>query len=307
MTEFAIETRHLSYAYGKKKKVVKDLDIRVERGKIYSFLGPNGAGKSTTIKLLLGLLRAGQGNIKLLGFDNSDRMAINKRIGVLVESPGLYEHLSGYSNLKIQADIRGVDEARVKEVIRQVNMQEAAHAKVKTYSTGMKQRIGLAIAMLQKPDLLILDEPTNGLDPKGIREIRNLLIELNRELGITIFLSTHLLSEAERVSHRIGIIQRGELLFQGSRKELQALKSSSVRAMFNTSDNTKASELLSNGRLVETNEDGLLLVECNDEKEVAELNRQLVENGFDVYHASVYQADLEEMFLNLTNEENHEK
>lgn len=307
MTEYAIETSRLSYAYGKKKDVVKDLSIRVEKGKIYSFLGPNGAGKSTTIKLLLGLLRARQGCIKLLGYDNSDRMAVNKRIGVLVESPGLYEHLSGYSNLKIQAAVRNVDEARVQEVIRQVNMQEAARAKVNTYSTGMKQRIGLAIAMLQKPDLLILDEPTNGLDPKGIREIRDLLIELNQELGITIFLSTHLLSEAEKVSHRIGIIQKGKIIFQGSRKELQALKSSSVRAIFNTNNNLKAKDILATHRQVEKREDGYLLVECEDENEIAALNRELVNNNLDVFHATAYQADLEEMFLNLTNEENHEK
>jgi ABC-2 type transport system ATP-binding protein len=221
---------------------------------------------------------------------------------VLVESPGLYEHLSGRRNMELQAGIRGVNKARVDEVLKQVGMEDAAGNKVKTYSTGMKQRIGLGIAMLQKPELLVLDEPTNGLDPKGIREIRDLLINLNRELGITIFLSTHLLSEAERVSHQIGIIQKGRLVFEGSRKELQSMKSSSIKAWINTNDNEKAKELLGANRQVDVHEDGFLLVECDDEKQIADFTRLLVENQMDVFHASVYQADLEEMFLNLTND-----
>lgn len=303
MTENAIETKQLTYSYGKKKNVVKDLNIKVEKGKIYSFLGPNGAGKSTTIKLLLGLLHTSQGNIAILNYDQSKRISINQHIGVLVESPGLYEHLSGKANLKLQADLRGVSKERVLEVLKQVEMEHAANAKVKTYSTGMKQRIGLAAAMLRKPELLILDEPTNGLDPKGIREIRDLLINLNRELGITIFLSTHLLSEAERLSHRIGIIQQGKLVFQGSRKELQNMKSSAVRAWINTDDNEKAAEILGKDNNVEKHEDGYLLVDCTDEKQVADFTRALVNENLNVYHASVYQADLEEMFLNLTKDE----
>ncbi|MGM0613700.1 MAG: ABC transporter ATP-binding protein [Bacteroidota bacterium] len=303
MTENAIETKQLTYSYGKKKNVVKDLNIKVEKGKIYSFLGPNGAGKSTTIKLLLGLLHARQGDIAILNYDQSKRISINQHIGVLVESPGLYEHLSGKANLKLQADLRGVSKERVSEVLKQVEMEHAANAKVKTYSTGMKQRIGLAAAMLQKPELLILDEPTNGLDPKGIREIRDLLINLNRELGITIFLSTHLLSEAERLSHRIGIIQQGKLVFQGSRKELQNMKSSAVRAWINTDDNEKAADILGKDNNVEKHEDGYLLVDCTDEKQVADFTRTLVNEKLNVYHASVYQADLEEMFLNLTKDE----
>lgn len=303
MTENAIETKQLTYSYGKKKNVVKDLNIKVEKGKIYSFLGPNGAGKSTTIKLLLGLLHARQGDIAILNYDQSKRISINQHIGVLVESPGLYEHLSGKANLKLQADLRGVSKERVSEVLKQVEMEHAANAKVKTYSTGMKQRIGLAAAMLRKPELLILDEPTNGLDPKGIREIRDLLINLNRELGITIFLSTHLLSEAERLSHRIGIIQQGKLVFQGSRKELQNMKSSAVRAWINTDDNEKAAEILGKDNNVEKHEDGYLLVDCTDEKQVADFTRALVNENLNVYHASVYQADLEEMFLNLTKDE----
>lgn len=303
MIENAIETKQLSYSYGKKKNVVKDLDIKVEKGKIYSFLGPNGAGKSTTIKLLLGLLHTNQGNINILSYDQSERVSINQHIGVLVENPGLYEHLSGKANLEIQADLRGISKDRITEVVKQVEMEKAANAKVKTYSTGMKQRIGLAVAMLQKPDLLILDEPTNGLDPRGIREIRDLLIKLNQELGITIFLSTHLISEAERLSHRIGIIQQGKLVFQGSRKELENMKSSAVSAWINTDDNEKAAEILGKNNQVEKHEDGYLLIDCTDEKQIADFTRTLVHENLNVYHASVYQADLEEMFLNLTKDE----
>ncbi|MCF8330997.1 MAG: ABC transporter ATP-binding protein [Bacteroidales bacterium] len=302
MAENAIHVGHLEYAYGR-KNVIKDLNLKVKKGNIYSFLGPNGAGKSTTIKLLLGLLIPNKGNIHILGFDANDRMSINRRIGVLVESPGLYEHLSGYQNMEIQAQLRGVQKQRVDEVIEQVGMKDAANAKVKTYSTGMKQRIGLGIAMLQKPELLILDEPTNGLDPQGIREIRNLLIDLNKELGITIFLSTHLLSEAEKVSHQIGIIQRGNLVFEGSRSELQKVRFSAAKAKVNTNDNQKAREILENNNYIpEEHPEGFLLVECEDQKQLSGISRLLLDNDLDVYHSSLYEADLEEMFLNLIKE-----
>ncbi|MFO8054897.1 MAG: ABC transporter ATP-binding protein [Bacteroidales bacterium] len=301
MTAYAIKTEQLSYAYGKGKQVVHDLDLRVEKGKIYSFLGPNGAGKSTTIKLLLGLLQAKHGKIEIMALDSSGRLAINREIGVLVESPGLYEHLSGKRNLEIQADLRGVEKARISEVLLQVGMKDAGRDKVKTYSTGMKQRLGLAAAMLQKPKLLILDEPTNGLDPRGIREIRDLLIDMNRALGITIFLSTHLLSEAERVSHQVGIIQQGKLVFQGNKNELQSLRSSARVVMVTTNNNEKAQSMLNKAYKIQSREDGYLLVNCETETEIAKIIRMLVEKGLEVYHASVVREDLEEMFLNLTN------
>ena len=279
------------------------MNLKVEKGKIYSFLGPNGAGKSTTIKLLLGLLIPDKGDIHILGFPANNRITINGKIGVLVESPGLYEHLSGYKNMEIQAQLRGVEKQRVNEVIEQVGMKDAANAKVKTYSTGMKQRIGLGIALLQKPELLILDEPTNGLDPQGIREIRDLLIDLNKELKITIFLSTHLLSEAEKVSHQIGIIQSGKLVFEGNRNELQKMRSSVAKAKINTNDNQKARELLENNNYKpEEHPDGFLLVECESQKQLSGISRLLLENDLDVYHSSLYEADLEEMFLNLIKE-----
>lgn len=304
MKDYAIQTNQLDYAYRNKEKVLHNLNLQMEKGKIYSFLGPNGAGKSTTIKLLLGLLLTNQGSIELLGYNNSsERIDVNKRIGVLVESPGLYEHLSGRRNLEIQASLRGIDKARIDEELRQVSMEQAAKSKVKTYSTGMKQRLGLAIALLQKPELLILDEPTNGLDPKGIREIRDLLINLNKELGISIFLSTHLISEAEKVSHSIGIIQKGKLVFQGTRNELQNMKSFSSTAIIRTEDNEKASSILEGERQVKSGEEGRLIVDCKDEKELAQLNRKLLDNQLEVYHLSMHQSDLEEMFLTLTNEE----
>ncbi len=305
MTQYAIKTEHLSYAYShRQKRVVHDLDIRVEKGKIYSFLGPNGAGKSTTIKLILGLIRPDQGRIELAGHHaapQGQRLEIHRKTGILVESPGLYQHLSGQANLKIQAKMRKTNPARIGEVLAQVDMLEAASRKVKTYSTGMKQRLGLAAALLHKPSLLILDEPTNGLDPKGIREIRDLLISLNKNQGITIFLSTHLLSEAEKVSHQIGIIQQGKLLFQGSRNELQSLRSARMMARINTNNNAEAQKILSTDRQVQTDEEGYLLVECDQEKQITQFNRKLVESGLDVYYAAIVREDLEDMFLNLTN------
>ncbi|MFO8087060.1 MAG: ABC transporter ATP-binding protein [Bacteroidales bacterium] len=302
MSELAINADHLVFSYRHNTKTLYDVGLKVEKGKIYSFLGPNGAGKSTTIKLLLGLLTPSRGEISILGIPSQNRQAINKQIGVLVESPGLYEHLSGYKNIEIQADLRNVGRQRIIEVIQQVGMEKAAAQKVKTYSTGMKQRIGLAVALLQKPDLLVLDEPTNGLDPKGIREIRDLLIDLNRDLGITIFLSTHLLSEAERLSHQIGIIQKGRLVFEGSQQELQAMKTSAAKAVVNTNDNSKAIQLLGEHYSVIQNQDGRLLLDCPDNKTMAEVIRRLVDHKLDVYHASVFEEDLEEMFLNLTKD-----
>lgn len=305
MTQYAIKTEHLSYAYSSgQPHVVHDLDIRVERGKIYSFLGPNGAGKSTTIKLILGLIRPIRGVIELAGHPmvaGGHQQDIFRQTGILVESPGLYQHLSGLANLKIQARMRGVSLAQISEVLARVDMLEAAGRKVKTYSTGMKQRLGLAAALLHNPSLLILDEPTNGLDPKGIREIRDLLISLNRDQNITIFLSTHLLSEAEKVSHQIGIIQKGKLLFQGTRNELKSMRTAGMIAKINTNNNAEAHKVLSEGRQVQTDEEGYLLVECEQEKDITTFNRKLVESGLDVYYAAIVQEDLEDMFLNLTN------
>lgn len=220
MTDYAIDTHQLTRRFGQ-RETVKRIDLKVPKREIYGFLGPNGAGKTTTIRMLLGLIRASSGDIRILGKDlNKNRMEILKDVGSLVESPSYYAHLSGYKNLKIVTLMHGIPESRINEVLQWVRLEQAAHRPVKGYSLGMKQRLGIAMALITKPKLLILDEPTNGLDPSGIQEIRELITRLPRDFDITVLLSSHLLSEIEQVATYVGIINHGELIFQGPLQEL---------------------------------------------------------------------------------------
>jgi ABC-type multidrug transport system ATPase subunit len=200
----------------------RSLTCKFQKGAIYGFLGPNGAGKTTTIRLLLDLLPASSGTVKVFGKSlRQDRNLILFRIGALIETPSLYEHLTGLDNLKVTANLRSIRNDRVWEVLKLVGLGLEAGKYVHNYSLGMKQRLGLALALLSSPDLLILDEPTNGLDPSGIIEIRELLRELNVKQGVTILVSSHLLSEVERLVSHVGIIGQGEMLFQGPLEELR--------------------------------------------------------------------------------------
>lgn len=218
-----ISTEKLSYSFGK-EKVLKDISFNVRKGAIYGFLGPNGAGKTTTIRLLLGLLEANEQQPVIFGQTmQQNRMQILSRIGSLIEQPSVYEHLSGFENLMITARYRLLEKQRVYEVLELVKLTTQAKKKVGAYSLGMKQRLGLAMALMGKPDLLILDEPVNGLDPIGIIETRELLMRLNREHGITVFLSSHLLSEIQKMVSHVGIINDGKMVFQGTIAEFKLL------------------------------------------------------------------------------------
>ena len=210
-----IETVGLSRSFGA-VKAVEDLKLVVPRASVYGFLGPNGAGKTTTIRMLLGLIRPDEGEAFVFGQSiRTNRMEILGRLGALVEHPACYPHLTGRENLEIIRRLRGLPKSSIGEALGIVKLEEAAKRLVKHYSTGMKQRLGLAIALLGQPELLILDEPTNGLDPAGIHEMRDLIVRLPEALGITVFLSSHLLGEVEQVASHIGIIQRGKQVFQG--------------------------------------------------------------------------------------------
>ncbi len=218
-----IETHSLTKGTGSQMRV-NHLDLRVPEGCVYGFLGPNGAGKTTTLKLLLGLLRPTDGTITLLGQKMTDknRLAILKHTGSLIESPSFYGHLTGLENLQIIAKLKKVPAAEITNVLQTVRLYEQKDKKVKQYSLGMKQRLGIAMALLGNPRLLILDEPTNGLDPAGIQEIREFIKNLPVLRQITVVVSSHLLSEMEQMADMVGIINHGTLIYQGSMAALEA-------------------------------------------------------------------------------------
>jgi lantibiotic transport system ATP-binding protein len=201
--------------------VLRDVSLAVPRGSIYGFLGPNGAGKTTTLRLLLGLLRRQRGRICVLGVElERNRTAVLARTGSLIESPSLYGQLTAAENLRVCQVVHGCPRSRIPEVLRLVGLADTGRKRAGQFSLGMRQRLGVAVALLASPELLVLDEPTNGLDPFGIVEMRDLLRRLNRETGVTVLVSSHLLSEAEKLVTHVGIIKRGALVFQGPLGEL---------------------------------------------------------------------------------------
>ncbi|MFU1796777.1 ABC transporter ATP-binding protein [Paenibacillus azoreducens] len=303
MTDFAIDTSQLTRKFGQ-RETVKRIDLKVPKREIYGFLGPNGAGKTTTIRMLLGLIRPSSGDIRILGKDlKKNRIEILKDVGSLVESPSYYAHLSGYKNLKIMTMMHGISESRIKEVLQWVRLEEAAHRPVKGYSLGMKQRLGIAMALITEPKLLILDEPTNGLDPSGIQEIRELITRLPRDFDITVLLSSHLLSEIEQVATYVGIINHGELIFQGPLGELT--ERSKPYVWIETDRPLEvAAALNDNGWDAEPDVPaGRLRTSITDRPQSAEMIRFLVGQQHDVYRVTEKKKTLEEIFLELTGQE----
>lgn len=295
-----IETQELEFGFSANYRVLKNINLKVDQGFIYGFLGPNGAGKTTTIRLLLGLLNDPKNAVRLFGKKLSEsRSDIFSKIGSLIEQPSLYEHLSGLDNLEITRQLRNVNKTRIVEVLRLVKLSDAAGKKVKTYSLGMKQRLGLAIALLPEPELLILDEPVNGLDPNGIVEIRELLKNINKELGTTIFLSSHLLSEIEKIVTHIGIINMGELLFQGTIGELGNLQINQSELFIETSDNKGAFEKLQHKWSV-FEDQTVLKIMYQSKEQVAEIIRDLTNMNIDVYEVVISRKNLEDLFLQMT-------
>lgn len=297
-----IKTTALNFTYNG-KPTVSELNLKVEAGSIYGFLGPNGAGKSTTIRLLLNLLPAKTGGIEIFGKQlRNNRSSILQRVGVMIESPAFYQHLSAIQNLKILARLRSVPEERIAKVLDEVNLSNVGNKKVRNFSMGMKQRLGIAAALLGNPDLLILDEPTNGLDPQGIKEIRDLLIRLNREQGKTIFISSHILPEVERVATQIGIIQNGKLVFQDSIEGLQKLQKGTLIRLRVTNPNSalpaiKQSNLVHHIGLPEEN---LLEIEFNPEVTMTDFTRWIKTSNIEFEEIYKVNTDLENLFLNLT-------
>ena len=298
--ELIIETQNLGFGFNKNERVLNNINLKVGKGSIYGFLGPNGAGKTTTIRLLLGLLNAPDNSVKLFGRKfNGNRLEVFAKVGSLIEQPSLYEHLSGIDNLEITRSIRKVNRKKVGEVLELVKLSNAAKKYVGTSSLGMKQRLGLAIALIGDPELLILDEPVNGLDPNGIVEIRELLIHTNKELGTTIFLSSHLLSEIEKLSTHIGILNMGELMFQGTITDLQNLQTIRSEYCIETNNNQAAYELLRHKFHVTLNENTLIFGFTSIQNN-SQIIRELIFNNIEIYSASFKPRDLEQFFLKMT-------
>jgi ABC-2 type transport system ATP-binding protein len=298
--DLIIETKNLGFGFSKKEKILKNVSLKVEQGSIYGFLGPNGAGKTTTIRLLLGLLKAREDQIKLFCKNlNGNRTEILSKTGSLIEHPSLYEHISGYDNLEITRLVRKISKNKIADVLEMMNLSGVAGKKVSEYSMGMKQRLGIAIALLGEPELLVLDEPVNGLDPNGIVEIRELLTNLNKVSGVTIFLSSHLLSEIEKIVTHIGIINKGELIFQGTISDLRELQNVRFCLHIETNNNPGAYELLQRNFHAHHN-GGELIVTCSTREQIAQIIVDIVNSKIDIYKMYEEDKDLEQLYLGMT-------
>jgi ABC-2 type transport system ATP-binding protein len=294
---YTIEIEHVSKII-RSKEIIKNISFNVAKGEVFGFLGPNGAGKTTVIRMLVNLIRPTSGEIRICGHDlSTDRKQAMANIGAIIEQPELYNYMSGYANLKHYANMNGtpITHERIMEIASVVNIEKSLKQKVKTYSLGMRQRLGLAQALLHKPEILILDEPTNGLDPNGIREFRKYIRHLAEEYGMTILISSHLLSEIELMCDRIGIIEHGKLI------ELKDLRAPSTlpdrKFLIKVSDIKLASNLLDQKgllyRKVDTN-----TVELNTtEENMPEIIQELNAHNIKIYWAAPVTETLEEHYF----------
>ncbi|WP_425334735.1 ABC transporter ATP-binding protein [Priestia aryabhattai] len=278
---------------------VDGVGLRVNKGEIFGFLGPNGAGKTTTIRMLLGLIKPTKGEIELFGQDLiKNKTKILQQIGSLVESPSYYGNLTGFENLEVVRRLRGLPEKRVTEVLEIVRLNKVANRLVKEYSLGMKQRLGIASALLSGPQLLILDEPTNGLDPAGIQEIRELIKELPHRNGMTVLVSSHLLSEIDQMATQVGIISEGKMIFQDSIEILRKKRQPLLKIAVNNT--LEASNILKDKGIIPTIHKESLWVSQTDPEFVSEINSTLVHSGLSVYRLEEVKRTLEDIFLDLT-------
>ena len=288
----------------KDTQVVNLSSLSVQQGEIYGFLGPNGAGKTTTMKMILSLISRTAGDIEVFGQSiGTDKQYLNQ-IGSMIEEPSYYPNLTGYENLLVFQKILGFDKKNIQETLNIVGLDQPKNKKklVKDYSLGMKQRLALAFALVKKPRLLILDEPTNGLDPAGIHEIRELIIKLVKEQGITVFISTHILSEVEHIADRVGIINHGQLVYEGEIRKIQSNKWLEVRGDFRGRREAISQVLFDYPcKMLEIQEDKLKLTNLADQQ-ISSLLRDLIVEKVPIYEVKQEQETLESIFLNLTKE-----
>jgi ABC-2 type transport system ATP-binding protein len=299
--DLLVETKGLTKRYGPGITAIADLDLRVGRGEVYGFLGPNGSGKTTTIRMLLGLIRPTSGTARVTGREPGSPAGL-ARVGALVESPAFYPYLSGLDNLRVMASYAGALRGQVDEVLETVELSGWAKDKVKKYSLGMKQRLGVAAALLKDPDLLILDEPTNGLDPKGMADMRSLIRRLGRGER-TVLLSSHLLGEVEQICDRVGIVRKGRMVAEGSVEELRGGEGLVLRVEPLQEALRTAGALPGVERAWEA--DGMLRLSIASGG-AAEVNAGLVRAGLRVSELRPVERSLEEVFLRLTTESGEE-
>jgi len=300
--KYMIETSGLEKQYGEKYSV-ENLNLKVRPGCVYGFLGPNGAGKSTTMKMLLGLVKPTKGEIRMFGkaVCEGSRMDVLRHTGSLIESPSYYGHLNGRENLEIVQTLKAVPKEEIDDVLNIVRLERQQKKKVRDYSLGMKQRLGLAAALLGRPKLLLLDEPTNGLDPAGIQEMRELISDLPKHYGMTIMVSSHLLSEIDQMATDVGIIDKGKLIYQGSLKKLHEKAKSSIH--FRVLNPAAAVRILEErGEACEWNGEELVFAE-REEKEIADLVAFLAGKGVQITRVAEQQKSLEDIFLKLTGKQ----
>jgi len=294
-----IDATNLTKRYGEKVLAVNALDLHVRRGEVYGFLGPNGAGKTTTLRMLLGLIRPTSGNATVAGHAPGAAAGL-ARIGALIEGPAFYPYLSARENLKVMADYAGVPHGRVDPALDEVDLLDRARDKYGSYSMGMKQRLGVAAALIKEPELMILDEPSNGLDPQGVVEIRTLL----RRLGSgnrTVILSSHLMSEIEQTCDRVGILRHGSMIREGTVNEVRGTSSLLIRATPQDLARRTLEILIGDATAVSIR-DGALRADV-DPGEAGTINRTLVEAGVTVTELRLDEQSLEEVFLKITEEE----
>lgn len=302
MVKYCVQTSNLSHTFSTGEMVLKDINLQVPEGSIYGFLGPNGAGKTTTLKLVLGLLKMQQGSIRI--FDKlmeQHRLEILQKTGSLIESPSLYGHLTAMENLQVMQKVFLCNKSRMGEVLQLVGLSATDNKKVQQFSLGMKQRLSIALALLHQPSLLILDEPTNGLDPNGIIEMRELLKKLNRMQGVTIIISSHLLAEIEKLVTHVGVIHKGSLLFQGTLQELEQRQQQGSYTVIATNNEVAALRLIRNINLEVSTQKGKIILPVMANEQLAAINTQLVSNGLSVYEITTIKNDLETIFINMVN------
>lgn len=297
---YCAETRGLSHQFTGHPDVLNNISMQVPAGSIYGFLGPNGAGKTTTLRILLGLIKKQQGEVLLFNKPlYRHRLEILKRVGTMIESPSLYGHLTASENLLILQKIFNCPRSRIREVLSTVGLPDTGNKKTSAFSLGMKQRLSLAVALLHNPSLLILDEPTNGLDPNGIIEIRDLLRKLNEEHGVSIIISSHQLYEVEKLVTHVGIISKGCMVFQGTLENLVSKRQQNASLTIDCNNPDRSVEIAGGLGIDATVINGKLQIPLPEKEMISSLNRALVEAGIAIYEMKADRKDLESIFMEL--------
>lgn len=299
---YAIKTKQLTHQFSNGELALDQINLQVPQGSIYGFLGPNGAGKTTTLKLILGLLKKQKGEVFF--FDESfaeNRIKILEKTGSLIESPSIYTQLTASENLEVFRKIYRVPKPNIEQVLKIVSLSNTGKKRAGNFSLGMKQRLSIAISLLHNPSLLILDEPTNGLDPNGMVEIRELLVKLNKETGITILVSSHLLAEIEKMASHIGIINKGKLVFEGTMQALQEKQQLSEALKIKTNNDLLAQQLIEQMGFAVTIRNNQLLVTTLQPEDNATICVTLVKADIKVFEMTTQTNDLESIFMNLIN------